>query len=170
MKTWKRINQTAALSHFCRINSIQLFKCRFLNQFLSKIKSRSFIKSCHCLLQKEAAAFPVRENQWEQRTYEIITYFTPMHGDDSDPVLMKVPCKWKCKKIKCISSSSADGASWFPLPAHRFGFWPRAEDPGHRLQIRRHTNVSFHPFTLSVVWKFIIFTQQKQGVFQCPLL
>lgn len=38
----------------------------------------------------------------------------------------------------------ADGASWLPLPAHLFGLWPCAEDPGHRLQDGRHTDVSLN--------------------------
>lgn len=43
----------------------------------------------------------------------------------------------------------ADGASWFPLPAHRFGLWPRAEDPGHRFEIWWSTNVSFTSCSLA---------------------
>lgn len=39
----------------------------------------------------------------------------------------------------------ADGASWLPLPAHLFGLWPCAEDLGHRLQDRRHKDVSLNP-------------------------
>lgn len=109
----------------------------------------------YCLLLNEAAAVPVGENQWEQCAHENI--ILPPHARWRQwPGLMKAPWKWNDKRIKCISASisPADGASWLPLPAHRFGFWPGAEDPGHRLQIRGHSDVSFQPFapseTLSV--------------------
>ena len=53
----------------------------------------------------------------------------------------------KCKLITLspLLFHRSDRPSWLPLPAHVFGLRPRAEDPGHRIPIRRHTDVSFPP-------------------------